>query len=289
MQAGYAEGSRRVTVANSEGRFAVDDRTRVRLGVQVVARRNGAVETGFETLGGHRGFELVTEGAAERDRRAGGASRAHPARRRPGAGRRDAGGRRRRLRRRALSRDDRPRPRGRPHPEGRLGLRRQARRGGRGARTWTPTTTVACPASGGPTASTTRARRPRGPRVIHEGRITSYLYDLVRAPQGRRRLDRQRPPPELSPPADPADDQHLHRPRRGDARGADRRGRARLLRRLVRRRPGRPDHRRLRLRRLGGLPDRGRRGDQALSRRDPDRQLPRHAARGSTASPTTSR
>ena len=66
VQASYAEGSRRVTVANSDGRFAVDDRTRVRLGVQVVARRNGAVETGFETLGGHRGFELVAEGAAER-------------------------------------------------------------------------------------------------------------------------------------------------------------------------------------------------------------------------------
>jgi TldD protein len=66
VQASYAEGRRRVTVANSEGRFAADDRTRVRLGVQVVARRNGRVETGFETLGGHRGFELVTEGAAER-------------------------------------------------------------------------------------------------------------------------------------------------------------------------------------------------------------------------------
>jgi TldD protein len=66
VQAGYAEGRRRITVANSEGRLAVDDRTRVRLGVQVVARRNGTVETGFETLGGHRGFELVAEGAAER-------------------------------------------------------------------------------------------------------------------------------------------------------------------------------------------------------------------------------
>jgi TldD protein len=66
VQASYAENARRVTVANSEGRFASDDRTRVRLGVQVVARRNDTVETGFETLGGHRGFELVAEGAAER-------------------------------------------------------------------------------------------------------------------------------------------------------------------------------------------------------------------------------
>jgi TldD protein len=66
VQASYAEGRRRVTVANSQGRLAADDRTRVRLGVQVVARRDDAVETGFETLGGHRGFELVGDGAAER-------------------------------------------------------------------------------------------------------------------------------------------------------------------------------------------------------------------------------
>jgi TldD protein len=66
VQAGYGEGRRRVTVANSGGRFAADDRTRVRLGVQVVARREDRVETGFETLGGHRGFELLADGAAER-------------------------------------------------------------------------------------------------------------------------------------------------------------------------------------------------------------------------------
>ena len=66
VTASYAEGRRAVTVANSSGRFATDERTRVRLGVQVVARRDGTVETGFETLGGHRGFELVENGAAER-------------------------------------------------------------------------------------------------------------------------------------------------------------------------------------------------------------------------------
>ena len=57
--ASYSEGRRRVAVFNSEGLQASDDRTRVRLGVQVVARRNGSVETGFETLGEHRGFELL--------------------------------------------------------------------------------------------------------------------------------------------------------------------------------------------------------------------------------------
>jgi TldD protein len=65
VQAGYSEARRRITVANSEGRFAADDRTRVRLGVQVVAARDGTVETGFETLGGHRGFELVEGDAGE--------------------------------------------------------------------------------------------------------------------------------------------------------------------------------------------------------------------------------
>jgi TldD protein len=66
VMASYAEGRRLVTIANSSGRFAADERTRVRVGVQVVARRADRVETGFETLGGHRGFELVENGAAER-------------------------------------------------------------------------------------------------------------------------------------------------------------------------------------------------------------------------------
>jgi TldD protein len=57
--ASYSEGRRRVTIFNSEGLEVGDDRTRVRLGVQVVARKNGTVETGFETLGEHRGFELL--------------------------------------------------------------------------------------------------------------------------------------------------------------------------------------------------------------------------------------
>ncbi len=65
VQASYSEARRRITVANSDGRFAADERTRIRLGVQVVARRNGTVETGFETRGGHRGFELLADGAAE--------------------------------------------------------------------------------------------------------------------------------------------------------------------------------------------------------------------------------
>ena len=111
---------------------AGDDRTRTRIGAQAVARRGDTVETGAETLGAHRGFELLEDDPGA-DRRAGGAQGADPARRRPGPVRLDAGRRRRRLRRRPLPRDDRPRPRGRPHPEGRQRLRRQARRAGRPA------------------------------------------------------------------------------------------------------------------------------------------------------------
>jgi TldD protein len=56
----YVENRRRVQVFNSDGVNAADDRTRVRLGAQVVARRNGTVETGHETRGGHAGFELIS-------------------------------------------------------------------------------------------------------------------------------------------------------------------------------------------------------------------------------------
>jgi TldD protein len=56
---GYGESRRRVEVYNSEGRAAADDRTRVRLSAQVVARRNGRVETGTDTRGGHAGWELL--------------------------------------------------------------------------------------------------------------------------------------------------------------------------------------------------------------------------------------
>ncbi len=59
--ASYAEARRQVTVANSDGLFSGDDRTRVRIGAQVVARRDATVETGAETLGAHRGYELLED------------------------------------------------------------------------------------------------------------------------------------------------------------------------------------------------------------------------------------
>ncbi|MGB7589504.1 MAG: TldD/PmbA family protein [Solirubrobacterales bacterium] len=56
--ASYVEAHRQVLVANSAGLLSGDDRTRSRIGSQAVARRDDRVETGAETLGGHRGFEL---------------------------------------------------------------------------------------------------------------------------------------------------------------------------------------------------------------------------------------
>ena len=59
---GYAEGRRVVEVFNSDGVAASDDRTRVRLAAQVVARDGDRVETGSDTSGGHAGFELLDGG-----------------------------------------------------------------------------------------------------------------------------------------------------------------------------------------------------------------------------------
>jgi TldD protein len=59
VTAAYNEGRRQVQIANSEGVLTGDDRTRVRLGVQAVARRDGRIETGLESLARHAGFEVL--------------------------------------------------------------------------------------------------------------------------------------------------------------------------------------------------------------------------------------
>ena len=61
VRIGFAQGRRLVEVFNSDGLAAADDRTRVRLSAQVVARRDGRVETGSDTRGGHAGWELLAE------------------------------------------------------------------------------------------------------------------------------------------------------------------------------------------------------------------------------------
>jgi TldD protein len=65
LTASYAEARREIAVANSDGLLSGDDRTRTRIGVQAVAGRGDRVEMGAETLGGHRGFELLEDDPGE--------------------------------------------------------------------------------------------------------------------------------------------------------------------------------------------------------------------------------
>ncbi|HQG55004.1 MAG TPA: TldD/PmbA family protein [Thermoleophilia bacterium] len=61
--AGYADVRQEVLIANSLGDVVRDARTRTRLSVQVVARRDGIIQTGHETLGASAGFEVMDEAA----------------------------------------------------------------------------------------------------------------------------------------------------------------------------------------------------------------------------------
>ncbi|MFP5319798.1 MAG: TldD/PmbA family protein [Acidimicrobiia bacterium] len=54
----YGDGRRRILVANSDGLLAGDDQVRTRLGVSVVASSEGVLQTGYETAGGTVGFEI---------------------------------------------------------------------------------------------------------------------------------------------------------------------------------------------------------------------------------------
>ncbi len=55
----YADVHQKILVAASDGRWATDDRTRLRFAVQVVASRDGQIATGFEAPGHSGGYELL--------------------------------------------------------------------------------------------------------------------------------------------------------------------------------------------------------------------------------------
>ena len=59
--AGYGDSRQDVLIVNSLGEVVRETRTRTRLSVQVVARRDGVIQTGHETAGASRGFELLDE------------------------------------------------------------------------------------------------------------------------------------------------------------------------------------------------------------------------------------
>jgi len=56
---GYGDVVQKVTIANSEGVFVEDERIRTRLVVNAVAVENGQIQTGYEAVGGHAGFDYL--------------------------------------------------------------------------------------------------------------------------------------------------------------------------------------------------------------------------------------
>ena len=58
---GYGDIEQKVTIANTDGTYVEDLRTRTRLSVNAVAREGEVIQTGFQSLGGIMGFELLEE------------------------------------------------------------------------------------------------------------------------------------------------------------------------------------------------------------------------------------
>ena len=59
---GFSDETSQIVIANSEGTLAVEERTRVRLIARVVATRDGMMQTGYDSIGAHRGMELFASG-----------------------------------------------------------------------------------------------------------------------------------------------------------------------------------------------------------------------------------
>ena len=57
----YSDVRQKITIANSDGVFVEDLRTRTRLSVHAIAAEGNLVQTGFQSLGGSVGFELFDE------------------------------------------------------------------------------------------------------------------------------------------------------------------------------------------------------------------------------------
>jgi TldD protein len=63
---GFGDEFSQIMVANSEGVLAMEDRTRVRIIARVVAARDGVMQTGYESVGAHKGMELIGADTASR-------------------------------------------------------------------------------------------------------------------------------------------------------------------------------------------------------------------------------
>lgn len=58
---GYADTIQQVTIANTEGVYVEDERVRCRMAVNVVAADGPEIQTGYDSKGGTRGFEMFDE------------------------------------------------------------------------------------------------------------------------------------------------------------------------------------------------------------------------------------
>lgn len=56
----YGDVVQEVLIANSEGVLVEDERVRTRLAVNAIASEGALIQTGYEALGGHSGFELIS-------------------------------------------------------------------------------------------------------------------------------------------------------------------------------------------------------------------------------------
>ena len=122
VSASYADGRRRVLVANSDGVLAVDDQVRTRFMVNCVAEGDTGLHTGMEAPGRSVGFEYFDEFEPETTARVAADRALTLLRARPAPSGRSAGGVASRCGRRAVPRGVRPRPRGRPRASRRLGV-----------------------------------------------------------------------------------------------------------------------------------------------------------------------
>ena len=158
VTASYADAHRRILVANSDGLLADDDQVRTRFMVQCVATGDTGMQTGYEAPGRTMGFELFDAidpedvGAHAPRPRARACSTRCPRR----SGKIPVVLRARR-RRRAVPRGVRPRARGRPHLQGRVGVPRPDGRAGRVAARHARRRRHVRHASGERSRSTTRA------------------------------------------------------------------------------------------------------------------------------------
>ena len=65
VSASYRDSSQKIQIATSEGAFIEDERIHTLFAVHVIASDDGMVQTGYETAGGHIGFELFDDLSAE--------------------------------------------------------------------------------------------------------------------------------------------------------------------------------------------------------------------------------